>query len=127
VWAKGNGEVNMKTILIVEDTELNIDLLTQLLEDNYRLLIARDGAESISVTEKSKPDLILMDIALPVMDGYEASRQIRQRFKSLPIIGISANAMKSDREKAIAAGCTDYLTKPIDEDILLKKIQEYLE
>ncbi|HPR34728.1 MAG TPA: response regulator [Anaerolineaceae bacterium] len=117
----------MKTILIVEDTELNIDLLTQLLEDNYRLLIARDGAESISVTEKSKPDLILMDIALPVMDGYEASRQIRQRFKSLPIIGISANAMKSDREKAIAAGCTDYLTKPIDEDILLKKIQEYLE
>jgi CheY-like chemotaxis protein len=127
VWAKGNGEVNMKTILIVEDTELNIDLLTQLLEDNYRLLIARDGAESISVTEKSKPDLILMDIALPVMDGYEASRQIRQRFKSLPIIGISANAMKSDREKAIEAGCTDYLTKPIDEDILLKKIQEYLE
>ncbi len=117
----------MKTILIVEDTELNIDLLTQLLEDNYRLLIARDGAESISVTEKSKPDLILMDIALPVMDGYEASRQTRQRFKSLPIIGISANAMKSDREKAIAAGCTDYLTKPIDEDILLKKIQEYLE
>ena len=116
----------MKTILIVEDTELNIDLLTQLLEDNYQLLVARDGAESVLVTEKNKPDLILMDISLPVMDGYEAARQIHQRYPTLPIIGISANAMKSDHEKAIAAGCTDYLTKPIDENILLKKLQEYL-
>ncbi len=118
--------MNMRTILIVEDTELNIDLLTQLLEDNYRLLVARDGAESIVVTEENGPDLILMDISLPVMDGYEATRLIRQRFKSLPIIGISANAMKSDHQKAIAAGCTDYLTKPIDEDLLMKKLQEYL-
>jgi len=116
----------MKTILIVEDTELNVDLLTQLLEDDYQLLVARDGAESVLVTEKNKPDLILMDISLPVMDGYEAARQIHQRYPTLPIIGISANAMKSDHEKAIAAGCTDYLTKPIDEDILLKKLQEYL-
>ncbi len=116
----------MKTILIVEDTELNVDLLTQLLEDDYQLLVARDGAESVLVTEKNKPDLILMDISLPVMDGYEAARQIHQRYPTLPIIGISANAMKSDHEKAIAAGCTDYLTKPIDENILLKKLQEYL-
>ena len=116
----------MKTILIVEDTELNVDLLTQLLEDDYQLLVARDGAESILVTEKNKPDLILMDISLPVMDGYEAARQIHQRYPTLPIIGISANAMKSDHEKAIAAGCTDNLTKPIDENILLKKLQEYL-
>lgn len=116
----------MKTILIVEDTELNVDLLTQLLEDDYQLLVARDGAESILVTETNKPDLILMDISLPVMDGYEAARQIHQRYPTLPIIGISANAMKSDHEKAIAAGCTDYLTKPIDENILLKKLQEYL-
>lgn len=114
----------MKTILIVEDTELNVDLLTQLLEDDYQLLVARDGAESVLVTEKNKPDLILMDISLPVMDGYEAARQIHQRYPTLPIIGISANAMKSDHEKAIAAGCTDYLTKPIDENILLKKLQE---
>jgi len=116
----------MKTILIVEDTELNVDLLTQLLEDDYQLLVARDGAESVLVTEKNKPDLILMDISLPVMDGYEAARQTHQRYPTLPIIGISANAMKSDHEKAIAAGCTDYLTKPIDENILLKKLQEYL-
>ena len=116
----------MKTILIVEDTEFNIDLLTQLLEEKYQLLVARDGAESLLVTEKNKPDLILMDISLPVMDGYEAARQIHQRFETLPIIGISSNAMKSDQERAIAAGCTDYLTKPIDEEILMKKLQEYL-
>jgi len=116
----------MKTILIVEDTELNIDLLTQLLEENYRLLVARNGAEGVLVTQRNKPDLILMDISLPVMDGYDAARQIRQRFKSLPIIGLSANAMKSDREKAIASGCTDYLTKPIDENLLMQKLQEYL-
>ena len=116
----------MKTILIVEDTELNIDLLTQLLEESYRLIVARDGAEGVLVTERNKPDLILMDISLPVMDGYDAARQIRQQLKSLPIIGISANAMKTDREKAIEAGCTDYLTKPIDENLLMQKLQEYL-
>lgn len=116
----------MKTILIVEDTEMNIDLLTQLLEDDFQLLVARDGAESIVVTEESRPDLILMDISLPVMDGFEATRQIRQHFQSLPIIGLSSNAMQSDVEKAIKAGCTDYLTKPIDEDVLMKKLQEYL-
>ncbi|MEL7626337.1 MAG: response regulator [Anaerolineaceae bacterium] len=116
----------MKTILIVDDTELNIDLLTQLLEDDYQLLVARNGAESVLVTEKNMPDLILMDIALPMMDGCEAARQIRLRFSSLPIIGLSSNAMVSDREKAIAAGCNDYLTKPIDEDLLLKKLREYL-
>lgn len=120
------GEADMKTILIVEDTELNIDLLTQLLEDDYRLLVARDGAESLLVIENYPPDLILMDISLPVMDGYEAARQIRKRNKTLPIIGLSSNAMKSDSEKAIEAGCNDYLTKPIDEDLLMKKLQEYL-
>ena len=120
------GKADMKTILIVEDTELNIDLLTQLLEDDYRLLVARDGAESLLVIENYPPDLILMDISLPVMDGYEAARQIRKRYKTLPIIGLSSNAMKSDSEKAIEAGCNDYLTKPIDEDLLMKKLQEYL-
>lgn len=122
----GIGEMKIKTILIVDDNELNIDLLTQLLEENYRLLVARDGAESVLVAEKNKPDLILMDISMPIVDGYKAASQIRKRFKSLPIIGLSSNAMQSDIEKAIAAGCTDYLTKPIDEDILLKKLREYL-
>ena len=116
----------MKTVLIVEDVELNIDLLTQLLEDDYNLLVAKDDAEGVALTEQNKPDLVLMDISLPVMDGYEATHAIRRAFPSLPVIGLSAHAMQGDAEKAIAAGCTDYLTKPVDEDLLLKKLQEYL-
>ncbi len=116
----------MKTILIVEDIELNIDLLTQILEGDYNLLVAKDGAQGVALAEQNKPDLILMDISLPVMDGYEATRRIRTTFPSMPIIGISAHAMSGDDQKAIAAGCTDYLTKPVDEDLLLKKLKEYL-
>lgn len=116
----------MKTILIVEDIDLNIDLLTQLLEDEYSLLVAKDGAQGVALTEQNEPDLVLMDISLPVMDGYEAARAIRKTFHSLPIIGLSAHAMQGDAEKALAAGCTDYLTKPVDEGLLLKKVKEYL-
>jgi len=116
----------LKTILIVEDTELNIDLLTQLLEDDYNLLIAKDGAQGVATAEQSKPDLILMDISLPIMDGYEATRTIRKTQPHLPIIGLSAHAMQGDTDKAIAAGCNDYMTKPVDEDLLLKKLKEYL-
>lgn len=115
----------MKTILIVEDMELNIDLLVQILEEDYRLLVAKDGAEGVSLTEQYKPDLVLMDISLPIMDGYEATRNIRKMFPSLPVIGLSAHAMQGDAERAKAAGCSDYLTKPVDEDLLLQKIKEY--
>ena len=116
----------MKTILIVEDVELNIDLLTQILEDDYRLLVAKDGAEGVTLTRQYRPDLVLMDISLPGMDGYEATRLIRETLQALPIIGLSAHAMQGDAEKAIAAGCNAYLTKPVDEDLLLKKVKEYL-
>jgi len=116
----------MKTILIVEDLELNIELLTQILEDEYNLLVARDGKQGVGLAEQNHPDLILMDISLPVMDGFEATRKIRKAFQFLPIIGLSAHAMQGDDEKARAAGCTDYLTKPVDEDLLLQKLKEYL-
>ena len=116
----------MKTILIVEDTELNIDLLTQLLEDDYSLIVAKDGAEGVSQAQKNNPDLILMDISLPIMDGYEATRQIRRTMASTPIIGLSAHAMNGDAEKAKEAGCNDYLTKPVNEDLLIIKLKEYL-
>lgn len=116
----------MKTILIVEDIELNIDLITQLLEDDYRLLVARDGAQGVALAEEKRPDLVIMDIALPVMDGYEATRRIRAQFPMLPILGLSSHAMTGDAEKARAAGCNDYLTKPIDEDLLRQKLVEYL-
>lgn len=113
----------MKTILIVEDIDLNIDLLTQILEEEYQLLVAKDGAQGVDITVKQHPDLVLMDISLPVMDGYEATRLIRRTNKSVPIIGLSAHAMQGDTEKALAAGCSDYITKPVDEDLLLQKLR----
>ena len=116
----------MKTILIVEDTELNIDLLVQLLEDDYHLLIAKDGAEGVRLAQQTNPDLILMDISLPVLDGYEATRMIRATMPSTPIIGLSAHAMQGDDVRAKKAGCNDYLTKPVDDDLLLNKLKEYL-
>lgn len=116
----------MKTILLVEDIELNIDLLTQILEEDFQILVARDGVQGVEMAQQYHPDLILMDISLPIMDGYEATRCIRQEFESLPIIGLSAHAMQGDAEKAISAGFTDYLTKPVDENLLLKKLSELL-
>ncbi len=116
----------MKTILIVEDVDFNIDLLVQLLEEDYSLLVAKDGAQAVALAEQHQPDLILMDIAMPIMDGYEATRRIRLTQPGLPIIGLSSHAMQGDAEKALAAGCTDYLTKPIDEDLLMAKLKQYL-
>ncbi len=116
----------MKSILIVEDIELNIDLLTQILEDDYRIVVARDGAQGVAMAERERPDLVLMDISLPVMDGYEATGHIRKALPTLPIIGLSAHAMQGDDERARAAGCTDYLTKPVDEDKLIETLKRYL-
>ena len=118
----------MKTVLIVEDTELNIDLLTQLLEDDYKLVVARDGEEGVAMAIQHVPDLILMDINLPVIDGYEATRRIRTNdaLKSTPIIGLSAHAMSTHEQMAKDAGCNDYLTKPINDEALFIKLKEYL-
>ena len=116
----------MKTILIIEDTELNIDLLTQLLEDDYNLLVANDGEQGVATALEKKPDLVLMDISLPVMDGYEATRRIREVHKSMPIIGLSAHAMEGHKQKAQDAGCDDYLTKPINDSLLFEMLKRYL-
>lgn len=116
----------MKKILIVEDIDLNVDLLSQLLEDDFELVIARDGIEGLEAADKQQPDLILMDISLPLMDGYACTQAIRKMNPSLPIIGLSAHAMQGDEEMALKAGCTAYLTKPIDDELLLNKISELL-
>ncbi len=116
----------MKKILIVEDTELNIDLLTQLLEDDYELLVARDGEQGVDLAIQKAPDLILMDISLPVLDGYEATRRIRATRKDMPIIGLSAHAMDGHSQKALEAGCTDYLTKPVNDTLLFRMLDKYL-
>ncbi|MBL8103484.1 MAG: response regulator [Anaerolineales bacterium] len=116
----------MKTILVVEDTELNIDLITQLLEDDYNLLVAKDGLEGVSMALEMKPDLILMDISLPLMDGYDATRRIRKSMPDIPIIGLSAHAMDGHEQKARQAGCNDYLTKPVDDNRLFELLKNYL-
>jgi len=118
----------MKKILLVEDVAFNLDLLIQLLEDDYELITAGDGAEGVKRAIEIKPDLILMDMSLPIMDGWEATRKIKSNdaLKNVPVIGLSAHAMNGDWEKALDAGCDDYLTKPINEEMLFNKLDNYL-
>jgi two-component system cell cycle response regulator DivK len=119
----------MTTILIVEDNEMNRDMLSRRLErKGYQILIAVDGAMGIEVTRAHRPDLILMDMSLPVVDGWEATRQIKadEILKHIPIIALTAHAMANDREKALEAGCDEYDTKPIDLPRLLAKIEALL-
>ena len=118
----------MKKILIVEDVELNRDLLVQLLEDNYQIVTATDGATGVEMAEREAPDLILMDLSLPIMDGWEATHRLKidVRLRHIPIIVLTAHAMHGDETKARARGCDDFLTKPIDEDLLFAKIEHFL-
>lgn len=111
----------MKKILIVED----VDLLVQLLEDDYSLVTAGDGAAGVEIAARERPDQILMDMSLPVMDGWEATRRIKadRAIGHIPVIALTAHAMQGDRERALSCGCGDYLSKPIDEDVLFQKIR----
>lgn len=119
----------MKKVLVVEDVDLNRELVVQLLEDRYQVIEAVNGQEGVEVAERERPDLILMDLSLPVMDGWEASRKLKahDELKSIPIIALTAHAMVGDEEKALSAGCDDYLVKPLDEDELFAKLARYLE
>ena len=116
-----------KKILVVDDTDWNRDLLVQLLEDDYDVLQAVDGAQGVKKTQQEKPDLILMDLGMPVMDGWEATRRIKANdaLKQIPIIAVTSHAMVGDEIEARKAGCDDYLPKPIDEDALLQKIRKF--
>jgi two-component system cell cycle response regulator DivK len=119
----------MKKILVVEDVELNRDLIVQLLEDTYEVLTAADGAEGIQVAAHERPDLILMDLSLPIIDGWEATRRLKANaaLQDIPIIALSAHAMMGDQEKALQCGCDDYLSKPLDEDLLFATLARFLE
>ena len=118
----------MRRILIVEDVEYNRDLLVQLLEDDYEILTAADGAAGIELAARGRPDLILMDLSLPVVDGWEATRRLKARPETgaIPVIALTAHAMQGDEDKARACGCDDYLTKPIDEDQLFATLARLL-
>jgi CheY-like chemotaxis protein len=119
----------MTTILIVEDNEMNRDMLSRRLErKGYEILIAVDGHMGVEVARTRVPDLILMDMSLPVMDGWEATRRLKAdvALKHIPIIALTAHAMANDREKAIEAGCDEYDTKPIELPRLLGKMETLL-
>lgn len=119
----------MTKILLVEDNEMNRDMLGRRLQRRgYELVIAVDGAEGVATAQAQAPDIVLMDMSLPVMDGWEATRRLKAdaATRSIPIIALTAHAMSGDRDKAIEAGCDDYDTKPVEFDRLLAKIEALL-
>lgn len=118
----------MKTILIVEDVALNRDLLTQLLEDEHRLLYAEDGLAALDAAATHRPDLILMDLSLPRLDGWQATRRLKAdpRLASIPVVALSAHAMSGDEESARQCGCDEFLTKPVDEERLFATLGRLL-
>jgi two-component system, cell cycle response regulator DivK len=119
----------MPRILVVEDNELNRDMLSRrLTRRGYEVLLAVDGQEGIDQTRALKPDLVLMDMSLPVKDGWSATAELKAdpAVSAIPVIGLTAHAMAGDRERALAAGCDDYDTKPVELDRLLGKIEALL-
>jgi CheY-like chemotaxis protein len=118
-----------KTILIIEDNEQNLYLVTFILEKSgHRVLQARSGDEGVRLAIDSVPDLILLDIQLPVMDGYAVARELRKipNLAHTPIIAVTSFAMPGDREQALAAGCTGYIEKPIDPDTFMTQVNQHL-
>ncbi len=119
----------MAKILVVDDDEMNRDMLSRrLLRKGYEVALAVNGAEAIEKAVSERPELILMDLSMPVLDGYEATRRLKTEAatSSIPIIGLSAHAMVGDREKALSAGCDDYDTKPVELPRLLGKVESFL-
>ena len=119
----------MAKILLVEDNEMNRDMLSRRLQrKGYEVVIAVDGGEGVAMAHSHSPDLILMDMSLPVLDGWEATRKLKAtpETAAIPVIALTAHAMATDREKAMEAGCDDYDTKPIELPRLLGKIEDML-
>jgi two-component system, cell cycle response regulator DivK len=119
----------MAKILLVEDNEMNRDMLSRrLLRKGFEVVIAVDGGQAVTMAESERPDLILMDMSLPVIDGWEATRRVKADAKTahIPVIALTAHAMSGDREKAFGVGCDDYDTKPIEMPRLLEKIEALL-
>jgi two-component system cell cycle response regulator DivK len=120
----------MSRILLVEDNELNRDMLSRrLIRRGYEVIMAVDGAEGVSLAHLEKPELILLDMRLPVLDGWQAAEQLKASLetKHIPIIALTAHAIAGDREKALEVGCDEYESKPVDFPRLLEKIELLLE
>ena len=119
--------MDMPKILLVEDNELNRDSLSRLLKrQGLDVIFAVDGAEGVRVALAEQPDLVLMDIGLPVLDGFDTTRSLRDQGATMPIIALTAHALQSDQAKALAAGCNDFETKPVEFPRLLAKLKKLL-
>jgi two-component system cell cycle response regulator DivK len=119
----------MTKVLLVEDNEMNRDMLSRrLIRRGFQVVFATDGQQGIDLARSERPDVILMDMSLPIMDGWEASRRLKadDATRGVPVIALTAHAMSGDREKAIEAGCDDYDTKPVELDRLIGKIERLL-
>ena len=119
----------MAKVLLVEDNELNRDMLSRRLNRRgYDVIFAVDGAQGVAMARSEKPDIILMDLSLPVMDGWEATRRVKSddAMRNVPVIALTAHTMSGDREKALEAGCDAYDTKPVELDRLIGKIERLL-
>ena len=116
----------MKKILVAEDNDSNYILMTYILKKRYEYDRARNGQEAVEMVKNGQFDLVLMDIKMPVMDGLEATKQIKQLDRDLPIIAVTANAFDSDRQLAFDAGCDDFLAKPISSDVCLRTISKII-
>src|SRR5882672_2890178 len=119
----------MTKILLVEDNEMNLDMLSRrLIRQGFEVVAAQDGAAGVAKAASERPHLILMDMSLPVLDGWEATRRLKADplTKGIPVIALTAHAMAEDKEKAMAAGCDDYDTKPIELTRLLAKMKKLL-
>jgi two-component system cell cycle response regulator DivK len=119
----------MTKILLVEDNEMNRDMLSRrLVRRGFEVVFAMDGQQGIDFARSEQPDIILMDMGLPVVDGWEATRRVKAdaATRSVPVIGLTAHAMSGDREKTIEAGCDDYDTKPVEFDRLIGKIERLI-
>lgn len=131
VMPAGDTLLDGKKILVVEDNEDTREILIYRLKSmgNFELLLASNGKEALELAEQAHPDLIIMDLKMPVMDGWEATKALRQTIwgKDLPVIALTAQAMEKDEEKALSVGCTDYIAKPImDYSILKRKVENLL-
>jgi CheY-like chemotaxis protein len=116
----------MKKILIAEDNDSNFVLMSYILKKYYQFERARNGREAVEMVDKNQYDIVLMDIKMPVMDGLEATKAIKEKHPDLPILALTANAFDSDRQLAVDAGCNDFLSKPVSSEECLETIKRYI-
>ena len=116
----------MRKVLIAEDNDSNYVLMTYILKKHYEFVRAHNGQEAVDMVDTEKPDLVFMDLKMPVMDGLEATRQIKAKCPSIPIIALTANAFDTDKEDAMQAGCNDFLSKPVSSKYCLETIAKYI-